>query len=180
MQIHPETLNRFCSQHRIIKHYIDDLPPEAIHNRLDPVNWSIHETIAYLCRYQNIFMDRIHSILHEINPYFRKYQPNEDPELRFTAAKTTGSLLHQLYRVRDELYHLLEELKPDQLARVGTHAHLGKMNIPQWIEFFLLHEANQLFKIFKLAGGFWSTDNLNQQNVVYLPGASNIIDDLAG
>ncbi|HEY0896516.1 MAG TPA: DinB family protein [Sphingobacteriaceae bacterium] len=179
MQIHPETLNRFGSQHKIIKHYIDDLPPEAIHNRLDPVNWSIHETIAYLVRYQNLLMDRLHLILEEIDPYFSIYQPQEDPEFRCTAAKTTGSLLHQLYRVREELLMMLEKMKPEQFARVGTHARLGRMNIPQWIEFFLLHEATQLFKIFKLAGSFWSMDN-SRNNIIYLSNVKNVIDDLAG
>ena len=179
MHIHPETLNRFSSQHKIIKHYIDDLPPEAIHNRLDPADWSIHETITYMCRYQSLLLDRLNCILDEIDPYFSIYQPNEDPEFRCLAAKTTGALLHQLYRVRAELLTYIENLGADQCARVGTHARLGRMNIPQWIEFFLLHEATQLFKIFKLSGSFWSMDN-SQQNIIYLSNVNNIVDDLAG
>lgn len=171
---------RFSSQHKIIKHYIDDLPPEAIYKRRDPSKWSIHENIAYLCRYQEVLMDRIRLILNEVNPYFAMYQPEEDPEFRYTAAKTTGSLLHCLYRVRHELLIMLEDLRPENYARMGTHSRLGKMNIPQWIEFFLLHESNQLYKIFKLSGSFWSTENSDQENIIYMPGINHVIDDLAG
>ncbi|HXH99886.1 MAG TPA: DinB family protein [Sphingobacteriaceae bacterium] len=180
MKIHEQTLMRFGNQHKIIKHYIDDLPPEAIYKRLDPPRWSIHENIAYLCRYQQVFMDRIRLILDEVTPYFAMYKPDDDPEFRFTAAKTTGSILHCLYRVRDDLQIMVEDLNPEYFSRMGTHSRLGKMNIPQWIEFFLLHESNQLFKIFKLSGGFWSTENSDQQNIIYMPGMNNIIDDLAG
>jgi hypothetical protein len=180
MPIHEQTLMRFANQHKIIKHYIDDLPPEGIYKRIDPNKWSIHENIAYLCRYQQIFMDRIREILEEVNPYFPMYQPDEDPEFRYTAAKTTGSLLHCLYRVRHELLVMLEDLSPENFARIGTHARLGKMNIPQWIEFFLLHESNQLFRIFKLSGSFWSAESPADENIIYMPGLNNVIDDLAG
>lgn len=180
MQIHEETLKRFSSQHKIIKHYIDDLPPEGIYKRADPSRWSIHENIAYLCRYQEIFMERIRLILDEVNPYFKIYRPEEDPELKFTAARTTGSLLHCLYRIRHEMLIMIEDLNPEYYARIGIHSRLGKMNIPQWIEFFLLHESNQLFKIFKLSGSFWSAENSTNENIIYMPGINNVIDDLAG
>lgn len=181
MQIHEETLRRFSSQHKIIKHYIDDLPPEGIYKRLDPTKWSIHENIAYLCRYQQIFMDRIHQILNEVNPYFTIYQPEDDPELRYTTAKTTGSLLHCLYRIRHELTIMFEDLNPEYFGRIGVHPRMGKMNIPQWLEFFLLHESNQLFKIFKLSGRFWTAENTADENIIYMPGIqNNVVDDLAG
>ena len=179
MNLHPHTLERFCNQHKTIKSYIDDLPPEAIYNRLNEDRFSIHETIAYLTRYQHIFMDRITRINREINPYFEVYKPDLDPEFRFTSAKTTGSLLHELYRLRSDLCIMFEEMPAENLARVGTHAVLGRMNIAQWVEFFLLHESNQLFKIFKMAGSFWSMEMGKNNNVIYLPRLSNYIDELA-
>ncbi len=33
----------------------------------------------------------------------------------------------------------------------GTHPAFGVMNLMQWINFFLLHEAHHMFAIFKLA-----------------------------
>lgn len=179
MEIPVESFNRFASQHKIIKHYIDGLPPEAIYKRLNPDRWSIHEIIAYMCRYQYVFLNRIREISSEINPFFETYKPEDDPEFAFTAAKTTGSLLHEIYRVRQELVMILEELSGNQAARIGTHAILGKMNLGQWLEFFLLHESNQLFKIFKTAGNFWSF-GINEDNIISLPRLHSQVDELAG
>jgi hypothetical protein len=179
MILSDRTLERFCSQHKSIKSYIDNLPPEAIYNRLFDDKFSIHETIAYLTRYHHVFMDRLQKMKNEINPFFDVYKPDEDPEFKFTSAKTTGSLLHELYRLREELLLVLEELPMEESSRVGTHAVLGKMSINQWIEFFLLHESNQLFKIFKLAGSFWSTEVNKNNRTIYLPRLRNNIDELA-
>lgn len=42
-------------------------------------------------------------------------------------------------------------IKEKDLGRTGTHPVFGTMTITQWLNFFLLHEANHLFTIFKLA-----------------------------
>ena len=180
MEIHAETMNRFCNQYKIIKHYIEDLPSQAIHTRFIPDKWSVHETIAYLCRYQYIFLDRLKAINSEINPFFGAYKPEEDPEYRFTVARTTGALLHEIYRLRDDMKHLLNNLSTAECSRIGTHAVLGKMNVCQWLEFFLLHESNQFYKIFKLASNFWNSDSLHLGNVISMPLQSKQIDEMVG
>ncbi len=180
MEIHAETMNRFCNQYKIIKHYIEDLPAQAIHTRFTSDKWSIHETIAYLCRYQYIFLNRLKTISTEINPFFGVYKPDEDPEYQFTVARTTGALLHEIYRLRDDMKRTLSNLSSAECSRIGTHAVLGRMNICQWLEFFLLHESNQFYKIFKLAGNFWSNDSLHLGNVISMPLQSKQIDEMVG
>lgn len=180
MEMNAQVLSRFSSQHKIIKCYIDGLPPEAIYQRMTANKWSIHEIIAYLCRYQYVFLNRIKEIISEVNPFFEMYRPDDDPEYSFTCAKTSGSLLHEIYRIREEMVQMLENLTSDQFLRFGTHAILGKLNLTQWIEFFLLHESNQLFKIFKAAGSFWSTGNVGRDNVINMPGIETKVDELAG
>lgn len=179
MEIPAQTLSRFSTQHKIIKYYIDGLPPEAIYRRLTPDKWAIHEIIAYMCRYQYVFLNRLKSITSELNPFFEMYKPDDDPEFTFTAAKTTGSLLHEIYRIREELIGQLSKLKENYGSRAGTHAILGKMSLTQWVEFFLLHESNQLFKIFKTAGSFWSF-GINQDNIISMPRLQKPMDELAG
>lgn len=179
MEIPAQTLDRFSTQHKIIKYYIDGLPPEAIYKRLSPDKWAIHEIIAYMCRYQYVFLNRIKAITSDLNPFFDMYKPDDDPEFAFTAAKTTGSLLHEIYRIRQELIEQLEKLNENYGSRIGTHAILGKMSLSQWVEFFLLHESNQLFKIFKTAGSFWSF-GINQDNVISMPRLQQPMDELAG
>jgi len=57
-------------------------------------------------------------------------------------------LLQQRIReLRSELITLLGTLREPQLERTGSHPILGELSIPQWLEFFLLHEAHHLYAI---------------------------------
>ncbi len=125
-------------------------------------------------------MDRLKTISNEINPFFLAYNPEDDPEYQFTVARTTGALLHEIYRVRDEIKIMLKNMIPAEFSRVGTHSVLGRMNICQWLEFFLLHESQQFYKIFKLAGNFWSNSSIHHGNVISMPMAGSQVDEMAG
>lgn len=48
------------------------------------------------------------------------------------------------------LNELIFTLSEKELDRTGVHKKYGDLNIVQWIEFFLLHEAHHLFTIFQL------------------------------
>jgi hypothetical protein len=54
------------------------------------------------------------------------------------------------------------------------------MNVPQWLEFFLLHESQQFYKIFRLAGNFWSNGSVHHGNVINMPIAGAQVDEMAG
>ena len=179
LNLNPHTVERLLNQHKTLKSYIDDLPPEAIYTRLNSDKFSIHETISYLTRFHHVLLNRLVRMMDEVNPYFEVYKPDDDSDFHFTCAKSTGSLLHELYRLRSDIILKIESLPIENYARVGTHAVLGRMNISQWIEFFLLHESNHLFRVFKLAGSFWTTEIGQKNNVIYLPRLSNYIDELA-
>jgi len=43
--------------------------------------------------------------------------------------------------------HQVSGLSDEQLTRTGLHPVLGEMDIPLWLEFFLLHEAHHLYAI---------------------------------
>ncbi|MDB5120786.1 MAG: hypothetical protein JWN56_2004 [Sphingobacteriales bacterium] len=163
MKIQEQTYNRFISQHQLIKNYIDNLPPKAINERLFSNKRSIHETIAFLCRYQYVFMERLNAILTNVNPVFERYDQAHDGEFNNTLARSTGALLHEIYRVRDEMKLMIDKLSPEQCCRMGTHVKMGTMNICEWMEFFLLQESKHLYKIFKMAGAFGAqlSNNIN-------------------
>jgi hypothetical protein len=38
-------------------------------------------------------------------------------------------------------------LSDQELGRAGTHPVLGALAIPEWLEFFLLHEAHHLYVV---------------------------------
>ncbi|MGD8307736.1 MAG: DinB family protein, partial [Ignavibacteria bacterium] len=55
---------------------------------------------------------------------------------------------------RQAMNTFLYNLTPEQLNRKGTHQKFGTMNVIQWIEFFLLHEAHHIYTIFKITRQF--------------------------
>jgi hypothetical protein len=162
MKIHAQTYNRFVNQHQLIKGYIDKLPPSAINHRLTPEKRSIHETVAFICRYQYIFLDRLNRMLNETAPSFKKYNAAADEEFHACVCRSTGALLHELYRVRDEIKILINQLETHQYSRTGIHEKKGEMNVCEWLDFFLLQESKHLYKIFKMAGSYLKTIENNK------------------
>jgi uncharacterized damage-inducible protein DinB len=166
MEIHEQTLNRLQNQHKIIKHYIDDLPPQALYTSIESNKWSIHENIAHLARYQYVFYGRIVQIIEEANPSFDAYNAARDNEFRYFTSKSAGPLLHDIYRMRETIVNLITDLPKEQLSRKGTHSTYGHMSVGQWVEFFVLHESNHLFTIIKLATKFWQNSGVNRYSVM--------------
>jgi len=82
---------------------------------------------------------------------FKRYNPDEDPEYIEWRKMSKEELLSKLEENRSKVIDYIDELKDSDLEKTGTHQKFGKMNIVQWIKFFLLHEAHHIYTIFKLA-----------------------------
>jgi len=48
------------------------------------------------------------------------------------------------------IFSKLQGMGEDDLRRVGHHPRYGMLDVRQWTEFFLLHEAHHLYTIFML------------------------------
>lgn len=59
--------------------------------------------------------------------------------------------MQDLLTTRKEMTAEIVSFKETDFDKRGTHIVYGKMNLHQWLNFFLLHEAHHLFTIFKLA-----------------------------
>ena len=121
--------------------------PDAITRRPASGKWSAHENLAHLGRHHEVFIERVQRILAEDRPRLARYRAEEDPEWPKWAALPTDEVLRRLKKFRSDLITLVKSLSPDQLSRIGLHPTFGEMTIPEWIEFFLLHEAHHLYVI---------------------------------
>lgn len=144
------TLSRLKTQHEVIEVLIYGWNDDELRFRPIPDKWSVHENIAHLACYQPRVIARTNKILKEENPSFESYIPEEDPEFSKFLSMTFSELISNLKSSRIELVHLMSTLNDEQLKRTGTHTKFGKMNLIEWTEFFLLHEAHHLYTIFKL------------------------------
>ena len=150
MNIYPSLINRLKTQHESIPVLIAGVNETGLELNPVPNKWSIKDNIAHLARCQVLFIERINQILDYESPVFERYNADIDPEFVTWQNRETRDLLAQLFIDRETILTLIIELQPDQLNRIGIHRKYGKMNILEWTEFFLLHEAHHIFTIFQL------------------------------
>ncbi|HAB50891.1 MAG: hypothetical protein A2315_01450 [Ignavibacteria bacterium RIFOXYB2_FULL_35_12] len=144
------TLDRLKTQHEVVGILISGLSKSELKFRPIPEKWSVHENIAHLTCYQPRVVARTQKILDEDNPSFPAYIPEDDSEFPDFLAMSIEELISHLNTMRMELVDLISNLTDEQLKRTGSHAKFGKMNVIEWTEFFLLHEAHHLHTIFRL------------------------------
>lgn len=137
-------------QHEMLNELTYGLTKEQLRKQPEPGKWSIHQQITHLAVYQPVFYGRMVKILNEDNPTFGRYLADNDPDFAAAEKESTDTLLTKLKKERHDLYVLITSLTHAQLGRTGTHPLFGKMTIPDWTHFFILHEAHHLFSIFKL------------------------------
>ncbi len=141
---------RLKHQHETLLELIEGLNEENLRTRPPNGKWSAYENLAHLAAYQPRFIERLNRIAREDNPQFSRYIAEEDPAFYECVSKTLQELVWQLKSKRSLIENYIKELSTDELMKTGGHTVYGEMNISQWTEFFLLHEAHHIFTIFKL------------------------------
>ena len=151
MQIPSSISTRLQYQHKSLLDILDGLSDEQIRRQLIPGKWSIFEIIVHLQTYQHTFINRIRKILNEENPKFSAYTAEADPLFHDNCTRSSREIMQDLLSTRKELSNGILSFKETDLEKEGLHPTYGKMNLLQWLNFFLLHEAHHLFTIFKMA-----------------------------
>lgn len=151
MELYPSLTDRLKTQHGSIEKILSAMDSSRLLIRPQPTKWNIHDNLAHLARYQPVFIGRVNQILLETAPSFGRYNAAGDPEFEIWRTLDTDSLIKQLNTDRKSIFDLITNITDNQLNRVGIHIKYGSLNIIQWTEFFLLHEAHHIFTIFQLA-----------------------------
>ena len=118
----------------------------------DNGKWTIHQHVAHLVRHHEIMLGRIERIRTEVSPSLDRYKAELDAAWPAMAARSTEAILELLHSLRRDLVAIADSLSADEWARVGIHPVLGRMNLVEWLDFFLLHEAHHLYAVRLLAG----------------------------
>jgi len=150
MHLRPDSHARLLTQLDALDFYLDKVEPDFLSQRPQPEKWSVHENLAHLGRYHEVFKDRLETIVNENKPAFGRYKCEDDPDAQKWMQLSTAKVLSKIHHLRAKLVEFLSDLTQDQLACKGVHPALGEMDIHGWIEFFLLHESHHLYTIFWL------------------------------
>jgi hypothetical protein len=150
MPLSVSIITRLQHQHETISELIGGLTEEQLKQRVDPAKWSAFENIVHLSAYQPVFADRIDRIEKETNPSFDRYIAEKDPLFPVYLEKSLGELIRVIAVDRSAIAGKFGGMGAETLSRTGLHPKFGLLNMRQWADFFLLHEAHHLFTIFQL------------------------------
>jgi uncharacterized damage-inducible protein DinB len=151
MEIYPSIKDRLNSQHLAIKELIKNLDEDFINKRPEPGKWSIQENLVHIVSYHQVFLTRLDKIFKSDNPYFDRYTSEGDTNFDIMKKLLPVELLNHLEEERKKVTDIIFKLNKSELQKSGTHQKFGVMNVLEWIEFFLLHEAHHIYTIFKIS-----------------------------
>ena len=154
MPLSPSILTRLKHQHEALPELISGLTEQQLRQRINPDKWSAFENIAHLAAYQPMFLVRLERIAAEdapsFGPTFERYVAEKDPLFPDYLNISLPSLLDLMAATAAQITTRLTSLNDTDLLRTGLHPRYGKLTVPQWTQFYLLHEAHHLFTIFML------------------------------
>jgi uncharacterized damage-inducible protein DinB len=151
MSLASSITTRLQYQHKSLLDLIEGLTDEQVRKNIIAGKWSIFENIVHLQTYQHVFIFRVREILKGNDPRFDRYAADADPYFPVNCGKSTREAMQDLLSLRKDMCAEINNISEENLTKTGSHPVFGEMNLYQWINFFLLHEAHHLFTIFKLA-----------------------------
>lgn len=123
---------------------------QRLRQTVQPGKWSAFDNIAHLACYQSVFLIRLEKIQQGSSPVFERYVADSDPGFPDYQRMSLADLLTGIDARRSVILSKLLGMGEDELRRVGQHPRYGSLDVLQWTEFFLLHEAHHLYTIFML------------------------------
>ena len=142
-------LQKFQSQYDWIDNLLEGVPASILMERFQPDQWSIHENLAHLGRYQEIFETRITNVILQERATFERYKAENDIVFPIWVQKSTSSIIQETKAKRKEITYQLSQLTSEDWQKIGTHPKLGKLTLRNWVTFFLLHENHHFYTIFR-------------------------------
>jgi hypothetical protein len=138
---------RFRLEHQLdaLALVLRDVNPVDLGWRGPDGRWSAHQNLAHIARHQDVLLERLERILAEDRPRLARYRAEDDEAWPAWSALGTHEVLERLHGGRRQLLTRLAGLSDASLARTAQHPVFGLMSVPDWLEFFLLHEAHHLY-----------------------------------
>jgi hypothetical protein len=141
--------NRLATQYLMLDGLLQHATDKQLRQPIAHGKWSVHEQLAHLGRYQEVFVERVNEIVTASSPSFPRYVADEDAEFgnwKRRAVKANHDLLKAQRKIMVDRF---KSMGATTLHRSGVHPVYGRLTLTEWVEFFLLHEAHHLFVIFK-------------------------------
>ena len=153
------TKEKLTNQYAWLLRLLENVDQVFLKKHPIPQKWSVHEHLAHLGRYQEIFLERLAVILKGEVPYLERYKADNDSKFHNWCEQTSEEIIEKTILARKEIVDKILDLTVEEIQQIGIHPKLGRMNVADWTTFFLLHEAHHIYAIFGLKQRFCITEN---------------------
>jgi hypothetical protein len=151
MELPEATRIRLTTQYLIIEELVFKLTEEQCDKEVFVGNWTIRQQLAHLIRYQEVFFENIKTIMSTFNAVITPYAAEQDDGFLNIMKLPVSNMLIRLHEGRQIINDFYLNLNSGELIRKGRHTELGNFSIALWGEYFLLHEAQHIYQIFRMS-----------------------------
>lgn len=141
---------RLFHQHEALVDLIQTIDESTLSKIPSTGKWSPKQNIAHLAAYQLEFYARLNLMVTTESPVFDSYLADNDPAFLSFSKLSTKAIVSQLLIDRTKIIDFISQLIENQWFREGIHQKYGALTLEKWTAFFIHHEAQHLFTIFKL------------------------------
>jgi uncharacterized protein (TIGR03083 family) len=148
-EAHRRLIARLRQQADDVTRIAAGLDESSLATRTIPDKWSLKELVCHLLRVQQVFEDRIASMLAQDNPAITVYSPDDDAEFERMLSRPAKDVLATFLEDRERLAAQWEELSPGEWHRSGRHPEYPHYDVHFQVEYMVHHEAHHIYQMFQ-------------------------------
>jgi len=153
-EAHRRLIARLRQQADDVTRIAAGLDESSLATRTIPDKWSLKELVCHLHRVQQVFEDRIASMLAQDNPAITVYSPDDDAEFEKMLSRPAKDALAAFLEDRERLAAQWEELSPGEWHRSGRHPEYPHYDVHFQVEYMVHHEAHHIYQMFQRRAPF--------------------------
>ncbi len=113
-----------------------------------PGEWCVKEVLGHLIEAERRgFAGRVRIILAEDTPRLEAWDQEEVARARQDCQRDVAALLDELAGMRGDSAALVAGLRPEDLARAGTHPKVGRLRVADLLQEWVHHDRNHVKQI---------------------------------
>lgn len=148
-EVHRRLIARLRQQAHDVRRLTADLDEPSLAKRIAPEKWSLQELVCHLHRVQDVFEQRIDSMVAGENPAITSYMPDADPIFESMLARPTKDSIAAFLESRDRLAGRWDALSPAEWHRPGSHPDFPHYDVHFQIEYMVHHEAHHIYQMYQ-------------------------------
>jgi hypothetical protein len=147
---HRELIGRLRQHGDDVRRLTRDLDDATLSTRRSPDKWSLKELVCHLMSVQQLFDERLDSVLTEDSPAIGKYSPESDTRFDELVTRPAHAVVDGFLAERTRFVSRLEALTSAEWHRRGRHPEFIDYDVHFQIEYMMHHEGHHLYQMYLL------------------------------